>query len=179
MPLFSISTAHLSRKDFFNVYEPSEDSFLMMDTIEEQLQWLKGSVNPTVVCEIGSGSGIVSSLLSMAFPHSLLISTDINEFACRATQRTITANETSTDINTSANSMRSTILRDKRQSVHEIVQTLFMDGLRATADLIVFNPPYVPTCDIEHRTPLDFAWDGGDERGRKVIDAFIGRLPVS
>jgi release factor glutamine methyltransferase len=39
-------------------------------------------------------------------------------------------------------------------------------------DLIIFNPPYLPTEDKEPKDDVSMAWDGG-ETGRSVIDRFL------
>lgn len=154
---WTLNLSHLNRKIFSSVYEPSEDSFLMLDTLEQE-----PNRNPLFVCEIGSGSGIISAWLAKTFTNSFLLSTDLNPIACQITQQTIDANV------------------DKSQQLSQIVRTSYLDGIRGQFDLIVFNPPYVPTLTtLQQRIPLDLAWDGGDERGRLVIDGFLQRLPVS
>jgi release factor glutamine methyltransferase len=54
----------------------------------------------------------------------------------------------------------------------EVVQSDLFCGIRSTFDLILFNPPYLPT-QIEERIDdwLEYALDGG-ENGRVVIERF-------
>lgn len=133
----------------------------MLEVLEQELDEQKIDPNLSLVCEIGSGSGIIAAWLARALVNSLLIATDVNGFACRSTKQTIEANGNGVGL------------------IAEIVQASYVDGIRGPFDLIVFNPPYVPTLAGLRRTPLDLAWDGGDERGRLVIDGFVARLPVS
>ena len=42
----------LESKDFEQVYEPAEDSFLFMDALEKDLPFLR-SIDPTIVLELG------------------------------------------------------------------------------------------------------------------------------
>ena len=51
--------------DYEKVYEPSEDSFLLLDILEKERQYLadRFSKSLNVVCEIGVGSGIVTTFM--------------------------------------------------------------------------------------------------------------------
>ncbi|KAM3718233.1 eRF1 methyltransferase catalytic subunit [Dirofilaria immitis] len=53
-PLYHITD---DQKD--NVYEPAEDTFLLLDALEKDKKSLE-ELKPNVIVEIGSGSGIVS-----------------------------------------------------------------------------------------------------------------------
>ena len=120
-PIYS----HLSSKDYENVYEPAEDTFILLDALELELSFLK-SHKPLVVAEIGTGSGVVISALSKYLNYQSFgfFGIDINKFSCDAAVRTAKTN----DVN---------------------VEVINMDLLTAfkknSIDLLVFNPPYVPT----------------------------------
>lgn len=117
--------SHLSPEDYNHVYEPSEDSFLLLDALELELPYLLEK-KPLVCLELGPGSGIIISALAKYLNYKPygFFAVDINKFACNATQRTSKAN----DVN---------------------VEVLNMDLLTSfksnSVDLLVFNPPYVPT----------------------------------
>lgn len=61
----------------------------------------------------------------------------------------------------------------------EVVRTDLVNGLRGPFDLVIFNPPYLPTLDEEKIDDwLEYALDGGID-GRSVIERFareIGRV---
>ena len=62
----------------------------------------------------------------------------------------------------------------------DTIHTLWSDGLRVAGgvDLLLFNPPYVPTEDSEvQHSPLHSTWAGGVQ-GRRVMDEFLMRVPV-
>ena len=80
--------------------------------------------------------------------HARCIATDINPHACRMTNRTGV----------------------------EVVRTDLYAGLKGPFDLIVFNPPYLPTTDNERIDDwLEYALDGGVD-GREVIRRFASGL---
>lgn len=57
-----------------------------------------------------------------------------------------------------------------------VVRTDLIAGLRGKFDLILFNPPYLPTTPEERINDwLEYALDGG-ESGRAVIERFAGDI---
>lgn len=101
------------------------------------------------VLEVGTGSGYIAVELMKITPH--IIATDINPHAVRMT----------------------------RERGIEVVRTDLMAGLKGHFDLIVFNPPYLPTANEERIDDWqERALDGGLS-GRIVIERFareIGRV---
>jgi len=70
--------SHLSNDDFEFVYEPAEDSFLLLDAIESKIGAIK-ELNPTFCVEIGPGSGIISAGIgSVLKTNCLVVACDIN-----------------------------------------------------------------------------------------------------
>lgn len=80
--------------DVVNVYEPAEDTFLLLDALESELVEIK-QCHPQVVLEIGCGSGVIITALSKTLQNSAIcVAVDINSEACRVTQRTAEMNKT-------------------------------------------------------------------------------------
>jgi len=149
------SLSHLCVKDYDYVYEPAEDSFLLIDALEEDLALLQ-NMNPSICVEIGSGSGIIITAVAKALGRSsCCIAVDINPVACEMTKRTAQVN--GTDV--------------------EVVTMDLMSGFhwKNKIDVLIFNPPYVVTPSEEilgnkMYGDLTRAWAGG-ERGREVSSA--------
>ena len=144
-------THHL---DFEDVYEPAEDSFLLLDALEQDLEELKSS---TFCLEIGSGSGIISVALASVIP-TFVFSCDLNPKACQATVQTASTN---------------------KQKNLDVIQTDFLTGfpVKSKFDLIVCNPPYVATIEDETKHSDIFASWAGGVHGRNLTDILIENLP--
>ena len=54
----------LSRQCFADIYHPAEDSYLFLDALEKDSDFIRKWVKPVLSIEIGSGSGIISTFLS-------------------------------------------------------------------------------------------------------------------
>ena len=143
--------------DFQHVYEPSDDTFLLVDALTAERERLS-QLRPGLCVEIGSGSGCVITHLASMLPHAMLLAGDINRVAAAATLATAAAN-----------------------TYHARVDAVQMDLLSAlrpgSIDVLIFNPPYVPTSDeeleeAERTTDISAAWAGG-ERGRRVLDRLL------
>ncbi|KAF1988335.1 hypothetical protein K402DRAFT_419670 [Aulographum hederae CBS 113979] len=135
------STTHVS---FDNVYEPAEDSFLLLDTLSSAsetafLQERFAQQCPLVV-EVGTGSGVVLAFVaantSPIFGHSrvLTLGTDLNLFACKAASHTV------------QQALKESASQSSPSVFLEILNTDLTGSLRPhSVDLLIFNPPYVPT----------------------------------
>ncbi|XP_065214569.1 methyltransferase N6AMT1 isoform X2 [Planococcus citri] len=140
----------LKEKD---VYEPAEDSFLLLDAIEQDLKQLT-STKPNIILEIGSGSGVIITALASVFKtDAFCLAVDINIDACTVTKNTAQLNNVQVDV----------------------INANLLDGvhLREAIDVIVFNPPYVATESEETLVEgIAQAWAGG-ENGREILDRLL------
>ncbi|XP_037333281.1 methyltransferase N6AMT1 [Pungitius pungitius] len=151
--------SHAGRGDFRDVYEPAEDSFLLIDALEKDAELLQ-QIGPRVCLEVGSGSGVVSAFLaSLVGPGALYLCTDVNPAAAQCTAKTASRND----------------------APLQPVITSLVDGLlprlSGTVDVLLFNPPYVVTPSEEvGSTGIEAAWAGG-QRGREVTDRLLPVVP--
>ncbi|KAM3960310.1 hemK methyltransferase 2 [Aphomia sociella] len=146
---------HIDKADFDYVYEPAEDSFLLIDALEKDLQYLKDK-NPTYCLEVGSGSGIIITAFGMAFPNAFCISTDINLKACEMSVTTAKHNKV------------------LLEPVNMDLVSSFVDN---KFDVIIFNPPYVVTETQEcGGADITASWAGGI-KGREVTDRLLNMIP--
>jgi release factor glutamine methyltransferase len=135
------STSHVC---FDRVYEPAEDSYLLLDTLSSpsETAFLRDRFHaqqstPPLVLEVGVGSGVVLAFVAAnagsIFGRNdvLTLGTDINSFACKAATHTV-----------------QTAIKDKdggRAVFLDVVNGDLASAIREhSIDVFIFNPPYVP-----------------------------------
>jgi len=154
MKIETPDTSHLKQLEYEEVYEPAEDSYLLLDALEQELGLLP---SPQIAVEIGCGSGIISSAICSSFPFATVIATDINPSACKATLVTAVNNK-----------------NPNLQVVRTDFLTCLSDQIKGKVDLLVCNPPYVAT-DINELGSQGIAasWAGGNhglDLTRRVVE---------
>ena len=123
-----------------SVYTPSEDTFLMVDAIATL------PVEGRRVLDVGTGSGILGLFCAMRGAHVTV--TDVDELALQQTMKAAGVLGLSVEATLS--------------DMFSEVQGLF--------DLVLFNPPYLPSSVVEDRTV-----DGGGG-GTTLVKDFLGGL---
>ncbi|KAL7950739.1 methyltransferase domain-containing protein [Trichoderma barbatum] len=161
-----LPTPDTSHVPYERVYEPAEDSFLLLDTLSSpsETQFLhetfSSSPKPSIpfVVEIGTGSGVVLAFITahaktlFGTNQILTAGIDMNAFACRATITTVAKAQTDSLAESTTNEVP-----------HGLYLGSVMGDLAAplrnhSVDVLVFNPPYVPTSEMPSR-PESFAED--------------------
>ncbi|KAJ5905979.1 uncharacterized protein N7473_002895 [Penicillium subrubescens] len=155
-------TSHVS---FDTIYEPAEDSYLFLDTLSSasESKWLserfKKSTRTSsdssnavpLVVEAGTGSGVVLAFAAAQSQHIfgrqdiLTLGIDVNRNACIATRETVSA-------------AIKTVQKDTETSaVDQILNTIHISSITSdlctalrpgSVDVLLFNPPYVPTEEL-------------------------------
>jgi release factor glutamine methyltransferase len=190
---------HLTSQDFQHVYEPSDDTYLLMDALRDEIRTGRWDAVDTdqssspheddatsvpslmVVLEVGCGSGVPSVVfrnewnlrygqggggsMNDATNHRtdrvpVSFATDVNPKALEVAQRTAEANLGSNAI----------------EFVRCDLASPLLSRLGGQVDVLLFNPPYVPTPDDEVAgCGIEAAWAGG-RNGRRVVDRFLPQL---
>ena len=133
-----------------HVYEPSEDTFLLMDSLDAL------NIKPTdTILEIGTGTGIIALHTAKCASH--VTATDINPYALECAKK-----------NASKNNIK---------NIQFIKSNLFTNITRKY-DIIIFNPPYLPQAKEETTDDIiDCAWNGG-KSGRETTGKFLDHAPL-
>lgn len=168
MSVASPALDHLTASDYDRVYVPSEDTFLFEDVLKQE--FAKGRWDEEgggLLClEVGPGSGYLSSVVASllrsvsvsgnrkASLGGFVVAVDVSQEACKLTGRTGK--------------------RNKHGRVMDVVRgdaaKSFLVNSSEGFDLIIFNPPYVPSEKDElGRDDITASYAGG-ERGREVTD---------
>jgi release factor glutamine methyltransferase len=117
-----IKCLHVST-DFENVYEPAEDSFILLDALEIEIRKIQ-ELKPTFALEIGPGSGIISSAIANITVNEkqleklcYVFSCDINVSACKATQRTAYQNNVSSNVGVVCSNLLQALIHRFKQNI--------------------------------------------------------------
>lgn len=140
-----LPTPDTSHVPYERVYEPAEDSFLLLDTLssDSEKSYLQSRFQdvPPLVLEIGTGSGVVLGFVNAnsgtIFGHRRILTAgvDMNAYACRATVGTVKRAET--DNPTTHGMYLGSCMGDLTTCIKD-----------KEIDVLIFNPPYVPTPDM-------------------------------
>lgn len=186
------STSHVC---FDRVYEPAEDSYLLLDTLSSTaesafLQHRFKHATTPLVLEVGVGSGVVVAFVAanaynIFGRHDVLtLGTDLNSFACQAASQTI------------QHAIKDA--RENRSLFLDVVNGDLASAIRPhSVDVFIFNPPYVPAelPDLsrhgeynivplgQHKTSfeqdsylLELSYAGGAD-GMVVTDRMLEQIP--
>ena len=135
-----LPTPNTDHIDPNTIYSPAEDSYLVLDTLTADAPFLRSRFPPTaptpLILELGTGSGIITAFIS-SNPLALfdredlhLLGTDANVLACAATEMTLS------------------LTPKPEHFLGALVADLASPLRRNLVDVLVFNPPYVPTSDV-------------------------------
>ncbi|TKA39707.1 hypothetical protein B0A54_08344 [Friedmanniomyces endolithicus] len=189
------STSHVN---YDHIYEPAEDSYLLLDTLASstETKFLEDRFAPAtaspLVLEVGTGSGVVLAFVTahaeIIFGRSDIttIGTDVNFFACEATAETVRVAVTE-------QARAGKIPGHFVDCINSDLTTALRHG---SVDVLIFNPPYVPTEALPEARSNQEALDGsalqaaferdshllalsyaGGAEGMETTDRLLDQLP--
>lgn len=124
------------------------------------LEAVKRCPKPDTVLDVGTGSGCIAVTLKKQFPAALVTATDVSEAALSVAGRNA----------------------QKHGAELELLPgSLFTPVAGRRFDLIVSNPPYIPTSDIEDLDPEVRDYDPGSalDGGRDGLDFYRTLIPAA
>ncbi|HIQ32286.1 MAG TPA: methyltransferase domain-containing protein [Methanothermococcus okinawensis] len=134
------------------VYEPGEDSILLMENLVD--------VRGKKVLDMGTGTGI-QAINALKRGCEIALGVDINPYAIRLSRENAELNK----VDRKGFFFQSDLFKN----IDWIMEELGIDRF----DVILFNAPYLPTSQEERLEGyINYAFDGGVD-GREVIDRFI------
>lgn len=129
--------------------------------VEEALRFLGGSAAGRQIADVGTGSGCLAISLAHERPQAMLVATDVSEDALEVARR---------------NADRLGVF-----GRIQFVRTSLLTDIRATFDLIVANPPYIPRAheatlspDVRDHEPGVALFGKGDD-GLDDVRALLGQ----
>jgi len=159
-PAIMPSLDHLSMADYSKVYEPSDDTYLLLDGIS----LTDFEDKSYIALEIGCGTGVpivyLAQQLQERIPHHshTYLCTDINADALRIAHGTGQQNGVPVS------------------PKHSHLATELLPDFEHNVDILLFNPPYVPTPDDEVGSlGIEASWAGG-VHGRRVVDEALPQM---
>lgn len=193
------SLKHLKMRDYETVYEPSDDTYLLIDAIGYDLDLTDGQMASIIdgddvrkidrpkiktTCEIGCGTGVPSVYLAMRLRGMAGGKTD----NCNERNNDVTEGKNNngrerimhyvTDINPDAiriSKWTAEVNGIPPEEFHAI-QCDLGSKINDPVDILIFNPPYVPTPDEEvGSNGIEASWAGGKD-GRFVLDRALSDI---
>ena len=158
--------------DFKNVYYPSDDSYLLVDYFRKNINddLFDGIKLEEIeyVLDLGTGTGIIAiffQLLRSFNPkfNSRIFASDILEESIICAKR----NEILNKIKNKITYFQSDLFKS------------FPESLRSKFNIIVFNPPYLPSSPLIkealNKKSIDHSWEGG-YKGIEILIDFLKEL---
>ena len=198
---------HLGLRDYDNVYEPSDDTYLLIDAIgldiDEKMMLNKGENNHAVAnngndtsgrmitLEIGCGTGVPTVYLALRL-RGIHKDGDDNMSSSKEVERAETDFTTIsvkqhithyiTDINPDAIRIAKSTAEVNGLPMSDIqafncdLASDIIHTLQNKVDILLLNPPYVPTPNEEvGSSGIEASWAGGTN-GRVVLDRALPQI---
>ncbi len=131
-----------------NVYRPAEDTFLLAENLPVE--------EGDVVLDMGTGCGILGIIAAKKARR--VVAVDVNPYAVQCARINAKFNHVSEKMDIRQGDLFEPLKEDEK------------------FDVIIFNPPYLPSKADNQKAWIEKAWTGGPA-GRDVIDRFLSEVP--
>jgi release factor glutamine methyltransferase len=151
-----------------NIYCPSDDTYLIIDYFNDFIKenYFDGKELKDInnILDLGTGTGIIAiylQLLKEELPDftANIYASDILDDSIKCAKK----NEELNKIDKELTFIKSDLFDS------------FPESLKNSFDIIIFNPPYLPSSKIvnqDNKKDIDLSWDGG-KRGYEIFIRFL------
>lgn len=156
------NTKQFYAHDFYvdeTVLIPRPETELLVETTLKKLP-----IRPSTVCEIGAGSGAVSTTIALANPSVHIIATDISAAALKVAAKNMEMHNVS-----------------DRVELRHGDNTSPLSDYEGRLDAIITNPPYIPSAGIPALQPevAEYEPKGALDGGKDGLDFYRLFIPES
>jgi len=152
--------------DYKNVYSPSDDTYMALDYFKSRidstnLDGIKLSKIRNIL-DLGTGTGIFAIFFQLV--KNKFQNFNPNIYASDILEEAIKCAE----LNQIENGIDNKILFIKSD-----LFKLFPNHLKASFNIMIFNPPYLPSSQLmkkEEKEVIDYSWDGGSKGYETLIN---------
>lgn len=166
---FNLLPDPLIKCDFENVYFPSDDTYLLIDYFKKNItQELFDGIeieNIEYILDMGTGTGIIAILLQyfkskIKIFNPKIMASDILDDAIFCAKE-----------NELLNNFHSKII-----FIQSNLFNSFPEYLKSSFNIIIFNPPYLPSSSLikenQNKMKIDHSWNGG-QKGYEILIKFF------
>ena len=157
-----------------SVYYPSDDTYLILDFFENNINndFFDGKniKNVKRILDLGTGTGIIAIFLQLIKKKHLkfkpeIYSSDILKEALECAKLNEISNNDKNEI----------------KFIESDLFFNFPNSLKNSFDVVIFNPPYLPSLNLisggDSKEMIDYCWNGG-KRGLETILKFLDQVKL-
>lgn len=155
-----------------SVYYPSDDTYLILDFLKNNINddFFDGKniKNVKKILDLGTGTGIIAIFLQMIKKKHLKFKPEI--YASDILKESIEYAK----LNEKSNNEKSEI-----KFIESDLFNNFPNSLKNSFDVVIFNPPYLPSSNlfsrVDSKEKVDYSWNGG-KGGLETIVKFLDQV---